>query len=165
MNPRLLLLSLLLGAGAASAQSAEPAAPSDDTAAVAGSRSSAAALDLSVPQAPIQYRSDPTYSDDPPGTFYGDKSGRVASAEAAQAPVTAEDVCQGKLHGSVTTGIGYSRRGGNSNWQGANLNSCKTYYDDNGKPHQIGISISVGRSDGPGFYGPGWGGGYPPFGW
>ncbi|MCD7097427.1 hypothetical protein [Stenotrophomonas sp. MMGLT7] len=160
MNPRLLLLSLLLGAGAASAQSTDAAAQPSAT------EASAAALDLSVPQAPIQYRSDPTYSQDPPGTFYGDKSGKVASAEAAQPSITAEDVCQGKLHGSVTTGIGYSKRGGNSNWQGANLNSCKTYYDDDGKPHQIGISISVGRSDGPGFYGPGPGwGGHPPFGW
>lgn len=120
-----------------------------------GTDTSASALDLSVPKEPIQYRGDTGYSKDPPGTFYGDKSGKSASAtvlEQQRIAARAEQ-CQGQLHGSVTAGVGYSSHGGNSNWQGANLNSCKTYYDDDGNPREVGISISVGRSDGPGYFG------------
>jgi hypothetical protein len=126
----------------------------------------ASALDLSVPQTPLQYRSDPTYAKDPPGTFYGDKTGKSAAATVReqQAIAAQAEQCQGQLHGAVTAGMGYSSHGGNSNWQGVNLNSCKTYYDDDGNPKTIGVSISVGRSDGPGYYGrgPGW---YGPPGW
>lgn len=131
---------------------------------------SATALDLSVPKEPVQYRSDPSYTKDPPGTFYGDKSGKSASATVReQQRIAAQaEACKGELHGSVTAGVGYASHGGNSNWQGANLNSCKTYYDDEGNARTIGVSISVGRGEGPGFgrgygYGPGYG--YPPPAW
>ncbi|MCD0247679.1 hypothetical protein JWH04_20825 [Xanthomonas melonis] len=159
MKCSLLLLATLFAAGGAFAQSGDGSAQP----------ASARALDLSIPQAPVQYRSDPEYSADPPGTFYGDKSGsRPALARPSAASIAAEraEQCQGQLHGAVETGIGYSSRGGNSNWQAANLNSCKTYYGDDGKPRQIGVSISVGRGEGPVFgprYVPGYGPG--PFGW
>lgn len=115
-----------------------------------------AALDLRLP-------ADSPYAKTAPGTWYGDTSGKPASTTKAAQAATAQvdesddgDACEGKLHGSVTMGMGYSRRGGNSNWQGANVHSCKTYYNDDGKPSTVGVSISVGRSDGPGFfYGPG----------
>ncbi|MBB3855316.1 hypothetical protein FHY29_000691 [Xanthomonas arboricola] len=160
MKRSLLLLATLFAAGSALAQAGESSAEPG----------SARSLDLSVPQAPLQYRSDPEYSTDPPGTFYGDKSGpKPALTRPSAASLAAEraEQCQGKLHGAVETGMGYSNRGGNSNWQAVNLNSCKTYYDDDGKAHQIGVSISVGRGEGalfgprygPGAYGPG------PFGW
>ena len=130
---RSLLILALLAPAAASAQDAPP-------------------LDLSLP-------ADSPYAKSPPGTWYGDTSGKPASvSRAAQADAATGDgddeACEGKLHGSVTMGVGYSNRGGNANWQGANLHSCKTYYNDDGKPSTVGISISVGRSDGPGFYGP-----------
>lgn len=155
-----LLLACLLFTGPALAQTGT------------GSDATKRALDLSVPQEPIKYASDPVYNADPPGAYYGDTSGTSASAQKAQAAqAQAEyaqaqaDRCKGEVHGSVSTGIGYSKRGGNSNYQAADLNLCKTYYNDDGKPHQIGISISVGQGEGPGFgYGPGWGGGYP-YGW
>ncbi|MFC7520902.1 hypothetical protein ACFQS6_13575 [Xanthomonas populi] len=160
MKRSLLLLVTLFAAGGALAQagdgSAEPVA--------------ARSLDLSIPQAPVQYRSDPEVPTDPPGTFYGDKSGpQPALSRPNAASIAAEraEQCQGKLHGAVETGMGYSSRGGNGNWQAVNLNSCKTYYDDDGKAHQIGVSISVGRDGGPIFgprYGPG-GYGAGPFGW
>lgn len=112
------------------------------------------ALDLSLP-------TDSPYAKSAPGTWYGDTSGKPASTAQTAQPATAsvdgnddDEACEGKLHGNVTMGMGYSRRGGNSNWQGANVHSCKTYYNDDGKPSTVGISISVGRSDGPGFYGP-----------
>lgn len=160
MKRRLLVLVSLFATGSAIAQmrngNAETATPRT--------------LDLSIPQAPVQLRSDPTYSTDPPGTFYGDKSGpKPALARSSAASIAAEraEQCQGTLHGAVGTGLGYSNRGGSSNWQTLSLNSCKTYYDDEGKAHQIGVSISVGRGQGsifgqgyaPGGYGP------SPFGW
>ncbi|KHM95367.1 hypothetical protein OR60_08615, partial [Xanthomonas vesicatoria] len=64
MKRSLLLLATLFSAGGALAQTGD----------VSAEAASARALDLSVPQAPLQYRSDPEYSTDPPGTFYGDKS-------------------------------------------------------------------------------------------
>lgn len=91
----------------------------------------------------------------------------MSRPSAAAIAAERAEQCQGKLHGAVETGMGYASRGGNSNWQAVNLNSCKTYYDDDGKAHQIGVSISVGRGEGPIFgprYGPG-GYGPGPFGW
>ena len=35
----------------------------------------ATGLDLSLPQAPMRYLNDASLKQDPPGTFYGDKSG------------------------------------------------------------------------------------------
>ncbi|WP_338334211.1 hypothetical protein [Xanthomonas euvesicatoria] len=165
MKRSLLVLVTLFATGSVAAGSALAQA-SDGNPETASAR----ALDLSIPQAPVQLRSDPEYSNDPPGTFYGDKSGpKPALARPSAASIAAEraEQCQGKLHGAVETGLGYSSHGGNSNWQAVNLNSCKTYYDDDGKAHQIGVSISVGRGEGsifgpryaPGGYGPG------PFGW
>ncbi|WP_019799904.1 hypothetical protein [Xanthomonas sp. NCPPB 1132] len=164
MNRSLLFLVCTLLAGPALAQTAD---------ATSDSEAAKRKLDLSVPQQPITY-ADPGTKADPPGTYYGDTSGTSASAQkAAAAQARAEalqaqaDRCNGDVHGSVATGIGYSTHGGNSNYQAANLNMCKTSYTDDGKPRQMGISISVGRGDGPAFgrgyypgaYGP------PPFGW
>ncbi|WP_045767766.1 hypothetical protein [Xanthomonas albilineans] len=133
-------------------------------------------LDLSVPQPPpITYGSQPGYKADPPGAYYGDTSGTSASAQKAaakraqaEAAQAQADRCNGDLHGGVATGIGYSKQGGNSNYQAANLNMCKTSYNDDGKPRQMGISISVERGAGSLFgrgYYPGGGYGPPPFGW
>lgn len=147
MKCSLTLIGALLTCSSASAQ---------DTGSVADATgNSASALDLSVPKEPIQYRGDTGYAKDPPGTFYGDKSGKsAASTVREQQRIAARaEQCQGQLHGSVTAGVGYASHGGNSNWQGANLNSCKTYYDDDGNPRELGISISVGRSEGPGYFG------------
>src|SRR5690606_33765334 len=91
-------------------------------------------LDLSVPQqGPIQYRSDPVYANDPPGTYYGDKSGPAPVARYPDGRVA--DVVDDKLqvHGAVSAGVGYSSHGGNSNWQAATINLSKNYTNDEGK--------------------------------
>jgi hypothetical protein len=132
---------------------AAPALAQDNAATTETRSPSASELDLSVPKETVHYRSDPSYSSDPPGTFYGDKSGRpLKPADVAPEALVAREQCEGKLHGSVSTGFGYASHGGNSNWQAVNVNSCKTYYDDDGNPRTIGVSISVGRSDGPDYY-------------
>lgn len=125
---------------------------------VATTTTTAEALDLAVPNEPIRYRSETGYAGDPPGTWYGDTSGRPASPTAATPAGetdTTASTCEGRLHGAVTAGFGYARHGGNLNWQAANLNRCQTYYDDDGNARQFGFSISVGRSDGPGWHRPG----------
>lgn len=64
MKRSLLLLATLFAASGALAQagdgSAEPV--------------TARSLDLSIPQAPVQYRSDPEVPTDPPGTFTATKA-------------------------------------------------------------------------------------------
>ena len=94
------LLLCLLAPGVVLAQSA----------AGATGPQSATDLDLSLPQKPLQNMNDPTLRGDPPGTFYGDKSGRRALArdDAGNrvAGVTDDKL---RVNGSITTGIGYAK--------------------------------------------------------
>lgn len=158
MKRTLLLAAVLLVPGIALAQS-------DDT----SDSQAARALDLSVPKTPIEYRSaDPAYGNDPPGTFYGDKSGPLPQAREGRAPDgRIADVIDDKVqvHGAVAAGVGYSSRGGNSNWQGATINLSKQYNTDEGRTGTMGLNISVGRSEGPGYFGYGPGYYYRPGAW
>lgn len=129
-----LFAGLLIVAPACAAQTtdAAPASPS------------ASELDLALPKS-----STYQYHNDPPGTWYGDTR-RVPAVATADAQATArEERCKGELHGAVAAGVGHSSRGGNSNWQAFNVNSCKTYYNDDGEAREMGFSISVGQYDGP----------------
>jgi len=135
------LLPLLLVFGSATALATETKGSGDTGA------TTASALDLTLPKQVTDTYKVATPAADPPGTYYGDHSGPIASSDS----IERIDNCDGELHGSVSVGGGYSNRGGNSNWQGTNLNSCKRYYNDDGEERQIGVSISVGRSDGPDF--------------
>lgn len=117
----------------------------------------AAALDLKLPQGSL-------YSQDPPGTWYGDTSGTpvrqgkaMVARNACGTPLD-EDDGKAKLHGSVATGIGYTEGRGNSHWNAVNLNLCKAYTTDEGNTGAFNLNIGVGQYDGPG-YGPGYGGG------
>jgi len=141
MKRTVFLIAGLLASSAALAQTEEGAA-------------AARSLDLSVPQAPIQYRADPTYSNDPPGTFYGDKSGPVPRAPDGRIADVVDDKLQ--VHGAVAAGVGYSSRGGNSNWQAATINLSKNYTTDEGKTNTFGLNITVGQGEGPGYYGRGY---------
>ncbi len=110
----------------------------------------AKALDLSVP-AQTSYSYAPT---DPRGTYDPAKRFATPYAAAQTQPV---DTCDGKPHGSATVGVGYSSRWGNSNFQAAQLNTCKRYYNDNGEAREVGMSISIGQSNvGPGHAQRGW---------
>lgn len=166
MKRSLILLGALIASTSAWAQENTSSTTSTDDTSTNSTAVSASDLDLSVPNDPIQYRSDSddtSYKKDPPGTYYGDTSGKPAS-KAVAAEESTTDRCEGKLHGSVATGFGYSSHGGNANWQAANINSCKTFYDDDGNAHEVGISISVGQGDGFD-YGRGRGGPPPHHGW
>lgn len=116
------------------------------------------ALDLKLPQGSL-------YKQDPPGTWYGDTSGtpaapaNVSVARNACGTPLDEDDGKAKVHGSVTTGIGYTKGYGNSHWNAVDLNLCKAYTTDEGNTGAFNLNIGVGQYDGPGF-GPGYGGGY-----
>lgn len=160
------LLLLLLAPGVVLAQSA----------AGATGPQSATDLDLSLPQQPLQYLNDPSLRGDPPGTFYGDKSGRRAVQRDAAGNRIA-DVVDDKLrvNGSITTGIGYAKNFGNTHFNAAELNLNKSYTNDEGKTRNMNLNIQISEGKGPGFYGPygagyggygpGFWGGPPPVGW
>ncbi|KAF1015173.1 MAG: hypothetical protein GAK31_02663 [Stenotrophomonas maltophilia] len=133
-------------------------------------------MDLNVPQAPMRYLNDPAMQQDPPGTYYGDKTGPRVHGDASIADVQNDKM---KVSGSFTTGIGYVKNYGNTHYNAATLNLSKNYTTDDGKTHGVNINIHVSEGKGPGFFGPyggGYGGGYygrgpgrwdapPPFGW
>lgn len=106
---------------------------------------SARALDLSVPNPPAySYSATPAPADSRFSAPYD-----PARRFAANPPATVDraDGCDGKPHGSATVGVGYSSRLGNSNFQAAQLNTCKRYYDDDGNAYQVGVSIGIGQSN------------------
>ena len=109
-----------------------------------------AALDLALPQAS-------PYRNDPPGTWYGDRSGVPAPAPAAPSafalrrtacPLGA-DGQERPLTGAVTAGVGYSSNLGNSNYTAADLAYCKSGYDDNGNERAVRVQMHVDRFEGP----------------
>ena len=71
--------------------------------------------------------------------------------DAKIADVTDDKV---KVSGSFTTGIGYSKNGGNSHYNAATLNLSKNYTTDEGKTHGVNLNIHVSEGKGPGFFGP-----------
>ncbi|QNR97109.1 hypothetical protein ICJ04_16765 [Stenotrophomonas sp. 169] len=137
---------------------------------------SATGLNLAVPSEPLRYLNDPSFQQDAPGTYYGDKSGPLPRGEDGRVAEVTDDKL--RVSGSVSTGIGYSEGYGNSHYNAASLNLSKNYTTDEGKTRGVNVNIHVSEGKGPGFYGP-WGGGYggdfgpgpgywdrpPPFGW
>jgi hypothetical protein len=93
----------------------------------------------------MRYLNDPALQQDPPGTYYGDKSGPRVHDDAKIADVTDDKV---KVSGSFTTGIGYSKNGGNSHYNAATLNLSKNYTTDEGKTHGVNLNIHVSEGKG-----------------
>ena len=115
-------------------------------------------LDLDLPRQPLFTGTPSPYQGDPPGKYYGDTSGDPAPVPRYEpACPTAPDGSERSMTGSFTTGIGYSSRGGNSNFNAANLNFCKGFVGDDGETRTLNLNINVERYDGPGYFG-GYGG-------
>lgn len=113
--------------------------------------SAAHALDLSVPATRIDFPTTSDSRNEPPGTWVGDMSSQRALEGNANG--------DWQVHGSMEMGVGWSERGGNSNWQAATINMGKAYTTDDGDTGHMGLNISVGQFDGPAFgperyYGP-----------
>lgn len=119
----------------------------------AWAQSEAEKLDLSLPETA-------SYAGDPPGTYYGDKSGPAVATAATETGerdpcvVMHDDRDGDGVTGSFTTGIGHSKGYGRSTFNAASVNLCKSYTDDDGDTRMFNLNINVGQSDGPGFYGP-----------
>jgi hypothetical protein len=79
---------------------------------------------------------------------------------------TGPDGSERTVTGSVTTGIGYSSRGGNSNFNAADISLCKETVSDAGNINTMQLNLRVAQFDGPGYYGRGFGpyGGYGGYG-
>jgi hypothetical protein len=129
---KVLLLSLVLG-------SAMPAAHAADSGTV---------LDTKLPEEPL-FASP--YRNDPPGTWYGDKSLPTDEATTAQrsACPTAVDGSARPVTGAVTTGFGWSSRG-SSRYNAATVNYCKERVDEDGDSKVFNLQLNVGQVDGLG---------------
>lgn len=117
------------------------------------------ALDLSVPEQPMfSDGATSPYRNDPPGTWYGDTSGVPPSEDeddralASRCP-TAPDGSPRTVTGSVTTGFGWSSHGGNSRYNGLDLNFCKERSNDEGEDRSFNASIHIDQIEGDGYGG------------
>lgn len=120
---------------------ADAAAQSDDT-----------PLDLSVPeQTAAPAAADAVAEGDPPGTYYGDTSGKPSRPETDE--TAAADDGKAKVWGSFTTGMGYSKGYGTSHYNAAEVNVSKSFGDGE-HPNAFNLHIRVEQGDGPGFGGP-----------
>ncbi len=118
----------------ASAQAALPVQASESA--------STAPLELQLPpQDPPLSR--PFGGADSPGEYYGDHSGGDRSGDGGDGSDKSVQV-----HGSFTTGVGYSKGYGTSTTNAADLNISKQY--DDGKT--VDMHIHLEQSKGPGFY-------------
>lgn len=91
------------------------------------------------------------YRNDPPGTWYGDKSlpgDDEATVQASACPAAADGSAR-PVTGSVTTGYGWSSHG-NSRYNAASVNYCKETVDEDGDGRVFNLHLDVGRYDGPG---------------
>jgi hypothetical protein len=135
------LIALVLTAGAAIAQA--PAKP----------------LNLAVPPTdiPVAASTAATPAKDPPGTYYGDKSGPAPIADAEPASHCDDATYnQPQVHGSVSTGVVSSSRYGGGSYQAGTVNVSQAFGSCDHPTGGVSISIS-GANDNNGRYrGRGW---------
>ncbi len=108
----------------------------------------------------LKLKDNTTTSGDPPGTYYGDHSG--PAIKDTDAPRSELDDGKAHIHGSFTTGMGYSKGYGSSTYNAADINISKAFTSDSGRTSVMSMDIHVSKSDGPGYgpYGYGGYGGY-----
>ena len=91
---------------------------------------------------------NPSRPHDPPGTYYGDTSGRMAGADVQDDVPRCDDATynQPQVHGSVSTGVVSASRGGSGSYQAGTVSLSQAFGDCN---HPTGgVSISVGGGTG-----------------
>lgn len=132
---RFVLLCMAMAAtGAAAAQSADTP------------------LDLRVPEpAAAPAATDAAAKSDPPGTYYGDTSGKPSRRDADETAVADDGTA--KVWGSFTTGIGHTKGYGTSHYNAAEVNVSKSFGDGE-RPNAFNLQIRVEQGDGPAFGGP-----------
>ncbi|MET0935213.1 MAG: hypothetical protein ABWX83_04445 [Luteibacter sp.] len=90
----------------------------------------------------------PSRPHDPPGTYYGDTSGRMAGADIEDDVPRCDDATynQPQVHGSVSTGVVSASHGGSGSYQAGTVSLSQAFGDCN---HPTGgVSISVGGGTG-----------------
>lgn len=90
----------------------------------------------------------PSRPKDPPGTYYGDTSGRMENVEAADDTPRCDDATYNKpqVHGSLTTGVVSASHGGSGSYQGGTVSLSQAFGSCD---HPTGgVSISVGGTQG-----------------
>ncbi|MDQ0010689.1 hypothetical protein J2T07_002895 [Luteibacter jiangsuensis] len=90
----------------------------------------------------------PSRPKDPPGTYYGDTSGRMAGADVEDAGPRCDDATYNKpqVHGSVSTGVVSASHGGSGNYQAGTVSLSQAF---GSCEHPTGgVSISVGGGTG-----------------
>lgn len=115
-------------------------------------------LDLRVPEQPNPYAAEPGPQRDPPGTYYGDTSGKPAFP-GLDGEVEADDG-KARVWGSFATGIGHTKGYGTSHFSAAEINVSKSFGEGERK-NSVNLQINVEQGDGPAFGGPAFGGRYP----
>lgn len=90
----------------------------------------------------------PARPHDPPGTYYGDTSGRMGGADVQDDVPRCDDATynQPQVHGSVSTGVVSASHGGSGSYQ-AGVVSLSQAFGDCSHPTG-GVSISVGGGTG-----------------
>lgn len=107
-------------------------------------------LDLSVPASATTPAADAGASADPPGTYYGDTSGKPAARRFDDDDRAPRDDGKAQVWGSVSTTVGHAEGLGTTWWNSANVNVSKAFGENN--QNRATIRIDVGTQDGPGFY-------------
>jgi hypothetical protein len=135
------LLGLALFAGATFAQA--PAKP----------------LNLAVPPTdiPVAASTAAAPAKDPPGTYYGDKSGRMPVADVEPAD-RCDDATYNKpqVHGSVSTGVVSASHYGTSSYQAGTVNVSQAFGSCDHPTGGVSISISGANDNGGRYRGRGW---------
>ncbi|QWT18788.1 hypothetical protein KPL74_13670 [Bacillus sp. NP157] len=90
----------------------------------------------------------PAHPKDPPGTYYGDTSGRMPGADVVDDQPRCDDATynQPQVHGSVSTGVVSASHGGSGSYQGGAVSLSQAF---GSCEHPTGgVSISVGGTTG-----------------
>lgn len=90
----------------------------------------------------------PSRPQDPPGTYYGDTSGRMAGADVEDTGPRCDDATYNnpQVHGSVSTGVVSASHGGSGSYQAGTVSLSQAF---GSCEHPTGgVSISVGGGTG-----------------
>ncbi|PWK91986.1 hypothetical protein [Fulvimonas soli] len=134
------------GSAAGTGTTNTQAAPAAGNAAPAGAASTAAASNAQAGRAATAANAS-SYRADPPGTYYGDTSGRMGSDETARAVPACDDATynQPQMHGSVGMGV-MSGNHVSGNYQTGTVSLSQAF---GSCEHPTGgVSISVGGATG-----------------
>jgi hypothetical protein len=99
--------------------------------------------------APASASSVATSAKDPPGTYYGDTSGRMPNRYAADNAPRCDDATynQPQVHGSLTTGVVSASHGGSGSYQAGTVNLSQAFGSCEHPTGGMSISVGTGTSN------------------